>query len=89
MLPERSLQVTPVPGTHLSMMVPPNAAVLGEALSRGLERARAGGTARPGGTLAGGGRSSPVVKLRGGKAGVAPLFCVPGAGHQRRRASWT
>ena len=46
LLPEGSLQVTPVPGTHQSMMDPPNAAVLGEALSRGLERARAGGTAR-------------------------------------------
>ena len=36
LLPERSLQVTPVPGTHDSMMDPPNVAVLGEALSRGL-----------------------------------------------------
>ena len=34
------LRVTPVPGTHLSMMRPPNAATLGEALSRALGRAR-------------------------------------------------
>jgi amino acid adenylation domain-containing protein len=34
LLPERSLRVTPVPGTHHSMMDPSNAAVLGEALSR-------------------------------------------------------
>ncbi len=36
LLPAWSLQVTPVPGTHHSMMDPPNAAVLGEALSQGL-----------------------------------------------------
>jgi arthrofactin-type cyclic lipopeptide synthetase C len=49
LLPERSLQVTLVPGAHSSMMDPHNVAVLGEALSRGLERARADGTARAGG----------------------------------------
>jgi thioesterase domain-containing protein len=43
LLPERSLQVTPVPGTHQSMMDPPNAAVLGEALSRGLRAGAAWG----------------------------------------------
>ncbi|HEX6371264.1 MAG TPA: amino acid adenylation domain-containing protein [Longimicrobium sp.] len=48
LLPERSLRVTPVPGTHHSMMDPGNVAVLGAALSRGLERARAGGTAGAG-----------------------------------------
>jgi amino acid adenylation domain-containing protein len=31
------LRVTPVPGTHLSMMRPPNAAALGEALSRAMD----------------------------------------------------
>ncbi|HEX6371265.1 MAG TPA: thioesterase domain-containing protein, partial [Longimicrobium sp.] len=43
LLPEGSLQVTPVPGTHQSMMDPPNAAVLGEALSRGLRSRRRNG----------------------------------------------
>jgi amino acid adenylation domain-containing protein len=43
LLPERLLQVTPVPGTHQSMMDPPNAAVLGEALSRGLRAGAAWG----------------------------------------------
>jgi amino acid adenylation domain-containing protein len=38
-LPAAHLQVTPVPGTHLSMMRPPNAAALGEALSRAIGRA--------------------------------------------------
>ncbi|HVH13184.1 MAG TPA: hypothetical protein VM759_09035, partial [Longimicrobium sp.] len=43
LLPEGSLQVTPVPGTHQTMMDPPNAAVLGAALSRGLESGRGRG----------------------------------------------
>ena len=38
-LPATQLQVTPVPGTHLSMMRAPNAATLGEALSRAVGRA--------------------------------------------------
>ncbi|HEU4881042.1 MAG TPA: thioesterase domain-containing protein, partial [Longimicrobium sp.] len=46
LLPEGSLQVTPVPGTHSSMMDPPNVAVLGEALSRGL-RAGAASSGAP------------------------------------------
>ncbi|HEX6371263.1 MAG TPA: thioesterase domain-containing protein, partial [Longimicrobium sp.] len=59
LLPERSLQVTPVPGTHLSMMDPSNVAVLGQALSRGLERARAGGAVSAGGTARTGDDASP------------------------------
>jgi arthrofactin-type cyclic lipopeptide synthetase C len=38
--PRGWLRVTPVPGTHLSMMRPPNAAALGEALSRAMNEAR-------------------------------------------------
>ena len=56
------------------MMRPPNAATLGEALSRALGRAR--NAAAP---LSAKGYS-PVVTLQGGAAGAAPLFCVPGAG---------
>ncbi|HEX2081189.1 MAG TPA: amino acid adenylation domain-containing protein, partial [Longimicrobium sp.] len=74
LLPERSLQVTPVPGTHTSMMQAPNAASLGEALSRRIDQAWEGGKAPAGEGYA------PVVKLRGGKPGCAPTFCVPGAG---------
>jgi amino acid adenylation domain-containing protein len=73
-LPATQLRVTPVPGTHTSMMRPPNAAALGAALSRAV--GRAGEEAAP--LSAGGG--SPVVTLHGGAAGAAPLFCVPGAG---------
>jgi len=38
--PRGWLRVTPVPGTHLSMMQAPNAAPLGEALSRAIDEAR-------------------------------------------------
>ncbi|HEU0015837.1 MAG TPA: alpha/beta fold hydrolase, partial [Longimicrobium sp.] len=72
-LPAPLLQVVPVPGTHLSMMSPPHAGALGAALSRRLDAPRAGGG--PGVRDA-----VPLVKLRGGRPGVAPLFCVPGAG---------
>jgi arthrofactin-type cyclic lipopeptide synthetase C len=72
--PERLLRVTPVPGTHLSMMQPPNAAALGEALSRALDEA--GESAGPPSA----GDRSPVLTLQCGAAGAAPLFCVPGAG---------
>jgi arthrofactin-type cyclic lipopeptide synthetase C len=66
--------VIPVPGTHLSMMQPPNAAALGEALSRAL------GGAGEGAPPPSSGAGSPLVTLQGGAAGAAPLFCVPGAG---------
>jgi thioesterase domain-containing protein len=39
-VPATRLRVTPVPGTHLSMMRAPNAAALGEALSRAVDDAR-------------------------------------------------
>ena len=39
-LPTTQLRVTPVPGTHLSMMQAPNAATLGEVLSRAVDQAR-------------------------------------------------
>ncbi|HET7460752.1 MAG TPA: amino acid adenylation domain-containing protein, partial [Longimicrobium sp.] len=74
LLPEKSLRVTPVPGTHLSMMRAPNAEALGAALTQAIHGARAGA-----GTLPADGHSA-VLKLQGGKPGVAPLFCVPGAG---------
>jgi hypothetical protein len=45
-LPATRLRVTPVPGTHLSMMRAPNAATLGEALSRALARALGDNTPR-------------------------------------------
>ncbi|HEX9939603.1 MAG TPA: amino acid adenylation domain-containing protein [Longimicrobium sp.] len=75
-VPANRLRVTPVPGTHLSMMRAPNTATLGGALSRAIGRAREEAAAP---VSAGGG--SPLVTLQGGAAGAAPLFCVPGAGN--------
>ena len=51
LLPEGALRVTPVPGTHTTMMDPPNAAVLGEALSVGLRAAAAWSGAPVGGPV--------------------------------------
>ena len=49
LLPGESLRVEPVPGTHLSMIEPPNVAALGAALSRAIRRAAASGNgASPG-----------------------------------------
>jgi thioesterase domain-containing protein len=45
-LPANQLQVTPVPGTHQSMMRPPNAETLGGALWRRLDDARKGARIR-------------------------------------------
>ncbi|HST57571.1 MAG TPA: alpha/beta fold hydrolase, partial [Longimicrobium sp.] len=72
--PQGWLRVTPVPGTHLSMMRAPNAATFGEALSRAVNQARK--EAAPFSAA----DRSPVMTLQGGAAGAAPLFCVPGAG---------
>jgi amino acid adenylation domain-containing protein len=74
LLADASLRVTPVPGTHLSMMDAENVAALGEALSREIGLASGNGKALPEHD------HSPLVTLRFGKAGGAPLFCVPGAG---------
>jgi arthrofactin-type cyclic lipopeptide synthetase C len=73
-VPGTQLQVTPVPGTHLSMMRAPNVETLGEALSRRLDDARKGARTRPGDV------HTAILKLQTGKPGIAPLFCVPGAG---------
>ncbi|HEU0299361.1 MAG TPA: alpha/beta fold hydrolase, partial [Longimicrobium sp.] len=74
LLPQASMRVTPVPGTHLSMMEAGNVARLGEALSGGIRDAAAGPNAPPREEYA------PLVTLRFGGAGGEPLFCVPGAG---------
>ncbi|HEX8431330.1 MAG TPA: amino acid adenylation domain-containing protein, partial [Longimicrobium sp.] len=72
LLPAASLHVTTVPGNHLSMMAAPNAATLGHALSRAIAHAPTREAARS--------DSSPLVTLRYGGRGIAPLFCITGAG---------
>jgi thioesterase domain-containing protein len=74
LLPDASLRVTPVPGTHPSMLEGDSLRSLGEALSREIGQAGASRTALPEDGYA------PLVTLRFGKGGGAPLFCVPGAG---------
>ncbi len=74
LLPESSLRVVPVPGTHHSMVRPPNAQVLGGALARRMDDA-----AREQGPGARGDHS-PLVTLRFARGGGPSLFCVPGAG---------
>lgn len=70
---EAQLRVIPVPGNASSMMQSPNVDTLGQALnaalldSRGSSRNQVGGYA-------------PLVTLQTGRPGMAPLFCVPGAG---------
>jgi arthrofactin-type cyclic lipopeptide synthetase C len=72
-LPDASLRVAPVPGTHLSMLEAENARELGAALSRALGAAAGSRKPLPED------RYAPLVTLRFGRGGV-PLFCVPGAG---------
>ncbi len=67
-------RLSPVPGTHLSMMEARNVRSLGEALSREVGLAAEHREALPEEAY------SPLVTLRFGKAGGVPLFCVPGAG---------
>ncbi|HEX2093470.1 MAG TPA: alpha/beta fold hydrolase, partial [Longimicrobiaceae bacterium] len=69
-----SIRVTPVPGTHLSMMEASNVEFLGRALSREIRRAAASRKEPPDAHY------SPLVTLQRGKPGAASLFCVPGAG---------
>jgi thioesterase domain-containing protein len=73
-MPEASFRVTPVPGTHWSMVEPENVPVLGQALSREIARAAGMRDRVPADGY------SPLVTLQGGSPGRAPLFCVPGAG---------
>jgi thioesterase domain-containing protein len=74
LLPDAVLKVTPVPGTHLSMVGAENVRALGEALSREIRGVPARRRATPEEGY------SPLLTLRFGKPGHAPLFCVPGAG---------
>jgi amino acid adenylation domain-containing protein len=71
--PRGWLRVTPVPGTHLSMMRAPNRPTLGEALSRAVHRA-------PEDAPRSAADGSPAVTLQDVAAGAAPLSCLPGAG---------
>jgi thioesterase domain-containing protein len=72
-LPESSICFVPVPGACDSMMSGSNVVELGARLSRAI---RPGGQSAPPPAL----HDSARVPLRFGQSGVAPLFCIPGAG---------
>jgi arthrofactin-type cyclic lipopeptide synthetase C len=67
------LELVTVPGTHRSMMEPPNVAQLGEAMSRAILR-------RPSPPAPDDGDSSPIVPLQRAPAHSRRLLCIPGAG---------
>ncbi len=70
----RQLQVVEVDGDHFSIMEAPHVRQLGRALGAQLSRAEAQGVEHPETAYA------PRITIQAGRAGVAPLFCVPGAG---------
>ncbi|MDD5035056.1 MAG: alpha/beta fold hydrolase, partial [Methylococcaceae bacterium] len=73
-LPTDQIRRIPVPGSHQTMVEPPHIESLGEALSQAIREAsnHPYREEEP--------RHSPVVVMQTGKAGVTPVFCVPGAG---------
>jgi len=73
-LPESSIRVTPVPGTHESLVGPRNSGFLGRELSRAIQQVTCDGEPFP---QAG---CSALIPLRAGAAGADALFCVPGGG---------
>jgi thioesterase domain-containing protein len=73
-LPGSALRVTPVPGTHLSIMEGSNAVQVGRALSGAMELAAGSRGAIPEDGY------QPLVTLRYGGSRGPQLFCVPGAG---------
>jgi amino acid adenylation domain-containing protein len=74
LLPEPSIRMIRVPGTHHSMLQPPHVEVLGRAISGAIEEAAEKRRGVPES-----GCSAPVF-LRAGERSRVPLFCVPGAG---------
>jgi amino acid adenylation domain-containing protein len=74
-LPEQQIQLTPVPGSHHTMMEDPQVGVLGQALSQAIAQA---GASQQSGQPEMNNRS--YVTIQAGKPRNAPIFCVPGAG---------
>nr|WP_283099539.1 non-ribosomal peptide synthetase [Pseudomonas sp. MWU15-20650] len=59
-----------VPGDHQSMMQAPHIQVLGQAMTQALATCSAVMAAQ----------HQPLLRIQSGRAGYAPVFCVPGAG---------
>ena len=64
------LRQVQVPGDHQSMMQAPHIQSLGQAMSRALAASTPVSCAA----------HSPLLRIQSGRAGYAPVFCVPGAG---------
>ncbi|HKX33394.1 MAG TPA: amino acid adenylation domain-containing protein [Blastocatellia bacterium] len=73
-VPERQIELIPVPGDHMSMMKPPHVAVVGAALSEALGRARQVSIHQPEKEYC------PMLSINTGSGGPTPVLCVPGAG---------
>ncbi len=73
-LPTEQIRVIPVPGTHQSMVKPPNIELLGRALSDAIRNASEESQSLKERSY------SPLVTLHTERRSDTALFCVPGAG---------
>ncbi len=64
------LRQVDVPGDHQSMMQAPHIQALGQAMTAALQLSAPVSEAR----------HQPLLRIQSGRPGVAPVFCVPGAG---------
>jgi thioesterase domain-containing protein len=67
------LHIRSVSGTHIELMEPPHVQVLAQRLAAALNAAET----NPAPVSA---AHSPLLTIQGGSSGIAPVFCVPGAG---------
>jgi arthrofactin-type cyclic lipopeptide synthetase C len=68
------LRVIPVPGTHGSMMAPPQVETVGQVLSEVIQEATAEMRNLPECGYV------PLIRLKTARSGAPPVICVPGAG---------
>jgi amino acid adenylation domain-containing protein len=73
-LPQAQIRVIPVPGTHYSMMSPPQIDVLGKSLTGAMRQAGVAKKSIPAR------HDAHLVTIQAGRGGMYPGFCVPGAG---------
>jgi arthrofactin-type cyclic lipopeptide synthetase C len=73
-LPESQIHTVPVPGTHFSVMIPPQIETLGSSLSVALRQSST--TKKPIQDQ----DDVHLISIRAGQVHMHPVFCVPGAG---------
>jgi amino acid adenylation domain-containing protein len=73
-LPQAQVRVIPVPGTHYSMMSPPQIDVLGKSLTDAMRQAGVAKKSIPAR------HDAHLITIQAGRGGMYPGFCVPGAG---------